>query len=460
MADLQSYQERFQSRLEELIAEHDVPGASFGIVLGDESLELAAGVVNVETGVATTPDTLFQIGSITKVYTATMVMQLVDEGKISLDQPVATYVPELTLADAEAARTITVRQLLTHTSGIDGDLFEDYGRGDDCVERYVASFGALAQMARPGSFFSYCNSGFVLAGRMTEKIDGVGFDQALKDRVLQPIGATKSTMLPEEAILHRVSVGHMKLPDAKAPVVIPQWILPRALGPAGLIAAPVGELLAFARMHLEGGVAADGSRVLSTNSVQAMQQEQVVLPDPYTLGRAWGLGWILYDWGAEPVIGHDGNTLGQSGYLRLVPERKMAVGLLANGPGSSAVYERIYDEVFRELAGISVPKKPVPAADQSAVDLTRYAGVFERLGSRLTFAVVGGRLQLQSENTGPLSSLRPQAEPIALDAVDDTTFVGFVPEAGVRMPVVFFDFDGSNRPRWVHMGGRATKRHD
>src|SRR3954452_20311867 len=193
MADLQSYREALQSRLTELMAEHNVPGASLGIVLGDESLELAAGIVNVETGVATTPDTLFQIGSITKVYTATMVMQLIDEGKVSLDEPVATYVPELTLADAEAARAITVRQLLTHTSGIDGDLFEDYGRGDDCVERYVASFGALAQMAPPGSFFSYFNSGLLLAGRMIEKIDGVGFDQALTTRVLQPIGAARST---------------------------------------------------------------------------------------------------------------------------------------------------------------------------------------------------------------------------------------------------------------------------
>src|SRR3954452_21853374 len=414
MADLQSYREALQSRLTELMAEHNVPGASLGIVLGDESLELAAGIVNVNTGVETTTDTLFQIGSITKVYTATMVMQLVDEGKVDLDEPVITYVPELALADAEAARTITVRQLLTHTSGIDGDLFEDYGRGGDCVERYVASFGALAQMAPPGSFFSYCNSGFVLAGRLIEKIDGVGFDEALKPRLLSPIGATASTMLPEEAILHRVSVGHMTLPDQDVPVVIPQWILPRALRPAGLVAAPVGELLAFARMPLEGRTAADGTRVLSADSVRAMQQRQVVLPDPYTLGQGWGLGWILYEWGAEPVIGHDGNTLGQSGFLRLVPERKLAVGLLCNGSGASAVYEQLYDEVFRAVAGISLPPKPVAAADQTAFDVSRFAGVYERLGTRMTFEVVDGRLQLKSENTGPLSGLRPDAPPIPL----------------------------------------------
>src|SRR5207249_2501819 len=146
-----------------------------------------------------------------------------------------------------------------------------------CVEKYVASFGSLAQMAPPGSFFSYCNSGFVLAGRLIEKLDGIGFDAALKKRVLEPIGATRSSMLPEENILHRVSVGHMVPPGADAPIVIPQWLLPRALGPAGLITGPVADLLAFARMHLNGGIGTDEKRVLSAESVAAMQESQVVL---------------------------------------------------------------------------------------------------------------------------------------------------------------------------------------
>jgi CubicO group peptidase (beta-lactamase class C family) len=123
VADLESYRQQLQTRLDELCAEYKVPGASLGIILGDESLEVPSGVVNLNTGVETTSDTLFQIGSITKVYTATMVMQLVDEGKVALDEPVSKYLPELSLEDAEAAKTITVRQLLTHTSGIDGDLF-------------------------------------------------------------------------------------------------------------------------------------------------------------------------------------------------------------------------------------------------------------------------------------------------------------------------------------------------
>src|SRR5437773_14756 len=188
MADLQSYQEPFQKRLDDLIAEHKVPGASLGIVLGDESLELASGVVNLNTGVETTTDTLFQIGSITKVYTATLVMQLVDEGLVSLDAPVRTYLPELKLPDEADAQAITVRHLLTHTSGIEGDHFVNTGRGDDCLERFVETCATLPQVFAPGRMFSYCNAGFVLLGRVVEKLRGETFDEVLKTKLLEPLG--------------------------------------------------------------------------------------------------------------------------------------------------------------------------------------------------------------------------------------------------------------------------------
>jgi hypothetical protein len=248
-------------------------------------------------------------------------------------------------------------------------------------------------------------------------------------------------------------------PGAEKPVVAPMWLLPRALGPAGLISAPVAELLAFARLHLDGGVSADGTRLLSEENVKAMQVPQVELKDPYTLGQAWGLGWILYRWGDDPVVGHDGSTVGQNGFLRLVPDRKLAIGLLANAGGGMAVYQKLFDDILRELAGISVPKAPEAAADQSRFDVGRFEGVFERLGIRMTFSVADGKLQVQTTATGPLAVHREEEDPpMVLDAVDDTTFVGFVPAAGISMPVVFFDFDEQQAPQWVHMGGRATKR--
>ena len=128
-----------------LAERHKVPGAALGILRTgagrrrpDEVVEAAYGYANFPARIEATTDTLFQIGSMSKVWTATMAMQLVDEGKLDLDAPVADVLPELRLADAEVAKTVTVRHLLNHTSGIDGDVFTDTGRGDDCVEKYVA----------------------------------------------------------------------------------------------------------------------------------------------------------------------------------------------------------------------------------------------------------------------------------------------------------------------------------
>src|SRR5213078_3078408 len=107
--------------------------------------QAAAGVINLDTGVEATTDTLFQIGSISKVWTTTVIMQLADEGKLDLDAPVQTYLPGFKVADPEVSAAVTLRHLLTHTSGIDGDHFEDFGRGDDCLERYVDACATLGQ---------------------------------------------------------------------------------------------------------------------------------------------------------------------------------------------------------------------------------------------------------------------------------------------------------------------------
>ena len=134
---------RWQERLALLADKHGVPGASLAILEGDQVAEAAYGVLNIRSGVEATTDSLFQIGSITKAWTATLVMQLVDEGLLDLDEPVVTYLPEFKVADADVTRTVTTRHLLAHTSGIDGDLFLDTGRGDDAVSKYVEACATL-----------------------------------------------------------------------------------------------------------------------------------------------------------------------------------------------------------------------------------------------------------------------------------------------------------------------------
>src|SRR4051812_14546558 len=374
---------RWQDRLALLADKHGVPGATLAILDGEEVGEATNGVLNNRTGVEVTPDALFQIGSITKVWTATLVMQLVDEGKLGLDAPVVTYLPDFRVADAEVTRTVTTRHLLSHTSGIDGDLFLDTGRGDDCIEKYVAACADLGQNHPLGATMSYCNSGYIVLGRLIEVLREQSWDAVVKERLFAPLGLTTAGTLPEEALLYGAATGHVTPPGGELQVT-PQWGIFRSCGPAGLIHSTARDVIGFAKLHLADGVAPDGTRVLSAESAQAMRKPEIEVPDRWTLGSHWGLGWILMEWDGRPVYGHDGNTLGQAGFLRIVPDAGVAIALLANGGHARDLFLDLYSEILGELAGMQMPARLEPPATPPALELARYAGDYKREGVEMT----------------------------------------------------------------------------
>jgi CubicO group peptidase (beta-lactamase class C family) len=422
----------------------------------DERVELATGLLNKETGVEATPDSVFQIGSMTKVWTATVVMQLVDEGKLDLDAPIVDVLPELELADQDVAARVTMRHLLTHTSGIDGDVFTDTGRGDDCLERYVALLAEAAQNHPLAATWSYCNSGFVLAGRVIEKLTDGTWDAAINQRLVGPLGMTHTGTLPEEALLHRAAVGHMAEPGAE-PERASAWGLPRALGPAGLVNSTAADVLAFARMHLSGGLAPDGTRILSESAVSAMTEHEADLPDKYTLGDSWGLGWIRFGWDGRRLIGHDGNTLGQAAFLRVLPDEGLAVTLLTNGGNARDLYEELYREIFRELAGVEMPRPLEPPTEPVQVDVTSRLGTYERAGARLEVLAGADGPVLRTTVTGPIAELvsEPTHE-YPMVAVAEDLFVVRDPDSRTWTAMTFYDLPSGES--YLHFGVRATPR--
>ena len=445
------------SRLAVLADKHGVPGASLAIAAGDEIAEAAYGVLSTRTKVEATTDSVFQIGSITKVWTATLAMQLVDEGKLDLDAPIVTYLPEFKVADADVTKQVTTRHLLTHTSGIDGDLFLDTGRGDDCLEKYVAACATLKQNHPLGATMSYCNSGYSILGRMLEVITGKSWDAQVRERIFTPLGLTSAGTLPEEALLHRAAVGHVTPPGGTAQVA-PVWGIFRSAGPAGLVHATARESLAFAQMHLADGVAADGTRVLSAESAQAMRVPQVVVPDPYTLGSHWGLGWILMTWDGREVYGHDGNTIGQAAFLRVVPDAKVAVSLVTNGGHTHDLFLDLYGEILGELADVRPPAPLTPPETPVSIDLAPYAGRYVREGIEMTLAVDGDHLTGTMKVTGALAAAMggEGPPPMRVLPVSEDLFVAKSDEDESWTPAVFFKLaDGSP---YLHFGARATPK--
>src|ERR1700742_2318349 len=214
-------------KLPALLAEHKVPGAAIGVYANGEVFDFASGVLSHATGVEATADSLFQVGSITKTWTATLVMQLADEGLLELDATVVSHLPAFALAALRAARAMTVRQLLSHQAGFEGDVFTDTGSNDDCVERYVATLATDPQLFPPGEMFSYNNAGFCVLGRIIEVLRGKPFDQALREHLLKPLGLTHAATDANSAILFRAAVGHLPNPQDPGgqPVPAPMWSL-------------------------------------------------------------------------------------------------------------------------------------------------------------------------------------------------------------------------------------------
>jgi CubicO group peptidase (beta-lactamase class C family) len=445
-------------RLPALLAEHDVPAAAVAVSVGGEVVEAAAGLLSRTTRVEATPDSVFQIGSITKVWTATLVMQLVDEGAVDLDAPVRGYLPGFALGDAEAAATITVRQLLAHTAGFEGDVFTDTGRGDDALSTYLGELAEVDQLFAPGELFSYNNAGYCVLGRLVEVLRGKPFDQCLTDHLITPLGLATASVSPYEAIVHRVAVGHVTPAPGADQVPAPVWAMMKSNAPAGaMLAMSARDLLGFARLHLTGGLAPDGTRLLAESTVAAMREPQVRLPELRVLGDAWGLGWELFD-GPGGVHGHDGNTIGQAAFLRLVPEHDLAVSLLTNGGNPYGLYADLVGHVLHELTGLAARELPTPPAEPVPVDAARFTGTYASLVYDLVVtADDDGRIWLQMVPKDAMAAMS--------EGPERTELVGYAPDAlipvqgqmGLHIPHVFLGDDGSGRARFLHLG-RAVRR--
>lgn len=455
---------RWAQRLGELAERHRVPGAQLGILrrggdgAEDDVAVVTHGVLSLRTMAPVQADSIFQIGSITKVWTATLVLQLVDEGRLDLDAPVRDVLPGLRLKDPAVEQAVTTRHLLAHTSGIDGDVFTDTGRGDDCLERFTAVLADVAQNHPLGATWSYCNAGYSLLGRIVEILTGGTWDAAIKDRIAAPLGLKHTVTLPEDALLYGAAVGHVG--DDGPQQVAPVWTLPRSVGPAGLVTASAADVLAFARLHLAGGVAGDGTRVLSEASAAAMAAWQADVPDKHILGDSWGLGWIRFAWGGQRLIGHDGNTIGQAAFLRVLPSQGLAITLLTNGGQTRDLYLELYRELFAELAGVRMPQPITPPDVPVEVDATPYVGVYERASVRLDVLPPDAdhpTARIRTTISGTLAELAPE-EPkeYPMVPVGPALFVVQPPESRSWIPITFYELPTGER--YLHFGARATKR--
>lgn len=386
--------EKIAALVQAQMATHGVPGVAIGVLDEGHVTTRAFGVTNVDHPLSVTDDTLFQIGSISKTFTGTAMMRLIEQGKVELTAPIRRYLPEFRVKDAEASARATVQDTLTHMGGWEGDYFEDPGSGDDALKRQVAGMATLEQTAKPGEMWGYNNAGFYAAGRVIEVVTGQPFEKTLRALVLDPLGLEAAYFFPADVMTHRFAVGHAS--PKNQPRVIGPWPIPRAANAAGGITTNVATMLKYATFHMGDGTSAKGERVLSQASLQKMQTAVVSKAGS---DLSMGLTWHLGKAGNFEFAEHGGGTNGQISHLRLVPSRRFALAIVTNSGAGSNLNAVILRAVMAAYFGVPdvLPERVTVASG----DLGEYAGTYRRQFADVVITADGDALKLETRPKMP-----------------------------------------------------------
>lgn len=382
---------------------HEVPGAAAGISV-DGCVELfSAGNTATGGSAPVTPETIFQIGSLTKLYSATLLVHLADRHRIELDQPIDTWAgDELPVF----LRSLTIRTLLSHASGLDADVGLEYeygdgfGRGDDCLRRYIDALTPEVRRATPRPVYSYSNTGFAVAGWLTSQLAGTTWDRSLRQELFVPLEMNTALTLPEEALLHPLAFGHTQTKGALTRTK--QWQVTRALAPAGGILSTPADVLRFLELHIRRGRDIRGEQLLSPTLVDEMRKPQV------SVGVAgidsFGLGWWLSNWSGHPVLFHQGDTLGHEAICACIPTKCLAVVVLANATTATPFLRDTVALLLRDH-GIEPSFADQPEPESATPKLDAFLGTYRRANVEVDVTQDGERLRLTKRVSRNLARL-------------------------------------------------------
>jgi len=411
--------DRLSEFVEQGLKATGVPGASVGVLHRGEAQTAGFGVTNADHPLPVTDDTLHQIGSITKTFTGTVAMRLVEDGALDLDATVRTYLPDFKVIDEAASKRAIVRHLMTHTGGWVGDLFEDTGFGDDALPKYVAKMAGLEQLAPIGTVWSYNNAGFAVLGRIVEVVTGKRYVDVLRESLLEPLGLEATHFDPDPVVTQRFAVGHRVTPTGVR--VIPSWILPGYVRPMGSLICSVKDLLRYARFHLGDGTTESGERLLTEEGLARMHAPHVTVWEK----EQWGLSWSVDETASVRRISHGGGTVGQVSLLTLVPERGFAVAVLTNADRGSVVTRDVTERAMKEYLDVEIERPK--SIESTEDDLAPYVGVYRRPFSDIELGMLGGRLigQLTYKQSFPKadSPLPPAPPPFSLTRCEEDRFL-------------------------------------
>lgn len=429
-------------------AYRNLPGLSVALV-HDQDLIYARGFgySDIDDEVPATPQTMYRVASITKTLTATAIMQLRDQGKLQLDDPVERHLPWFRIKNRfPNAPAITIRHLLTHTSGLPRESAYPYWTDYKFPSRseMIKALEQQETIFPTETRVKYSNLGFVLAGEIVAEISGIPYSEFVSKNILEPLGMSSTTIYFQDKDRKRLAVGYGRRMENGGRAEMP-FLNARAIAASANLTSTVEDLAKFASLQFREGHVVFGSQILRGTTLKEMHRVQWVNPN---WKGGWGLGFTISRKEEKTVVGHAGWVAGYRSQLSFLPEDKIAVIVLTNADDADAGYfaDQILSMMLPYIRRATAPSMAVSIADPA---WARYTGVFTDPWSYETEILqMNGRLMMYDYSYPPEDD--PRRGLVELSPEGPNTF-RMTGENG-NGELVIFEMDSGNKVIKVKVG--------
>jgi CubicO group peptidase (beta-lactamase class C family) len=368
-----------------------IPGLSAGVVYDQDLIwHKGYGNANRDKLIPADENTIYRVASITKLFTATMLMQLRDAGKLSLDDPIEKYLPEFQIKSSHSdARPATFRQVASHGSGLPREGAHEGWRSATMpmIEELLKSLTDVEMRLPVMTEPKYSNLGIAIMGHALSHVAGQRYDEYVRENILQPLGMTQTGFDPsaygdERAIGYHLAKGKFE--------ISPTWD-EKGFRPAGGMYSSVSDIARFISLQFRDG-SAGGKQILGGSSLREMHSPVLVASDFET---GFGIGWGIRRAAGKKVIGHSGGLPGYTTNISLVPSMKLAVIVFTNtGTAPVEISNGLLELLIPIFAREAVRQQPAPSAEEIAA-LVPYTGRYHWLDDHeIELKIVKGKLKI------------------------------------------------------------------
>ncbi|MBN1368668.1 MAG: beta-lactamase family protein [Dehalococcoidaceae bacterium] len=340
-------QESISEYMMRMLSEDSIPGSAAVVVNNQQTIYAKGfGITSTKNPLPVDKFTVFDLASVSKSFTALGVMLLRDKGCIELDSPVVKYLPDFNLSKEDLSDEITVRHLLTHTSGIPGALAEPQGyfNGPTAMGKMVADLKGLKLNNPPGEAFEYSNLNYFLLGALVEAVSAMPFERYMADNVFEPLGLEHTTLYPQQAEAWGRAYGHQPVFGQVVERSMPFY---RSAAPAGWVMSNAVDMGRWLRLFLNRGMI-DGEKLVRPETIDEMLSPAVYFEKEGCL-TGYGMGWLIAtDSNGIKRIWHGGDTPSFLADMMLLPEYGIGVTVMVNSqtgthghqiaPGIAGIY--------------------------------------------------------------------------------------------------------------------------